>query len=473
MEVTKDNFSELLPLIQASIESADFLAMDFEFTGLLSELNVIHEFDRLEDIYNKLRNHTQHYWACQLGLTCFTYTPAENCYIARPFNFWLFPNNSRKDLSIMPSCVSFLAQSGFDFNKLILQGVPYNKLMAPPVERDITSFYFNSATNDAKVDELLRAVENFIETPQSKLELNVSSLFLRKAFIKQFERRYRGLGYQIMKSRPTILKIVKKGKRPPVIVTTEEVRYRESTVEEPLGVEQVVKMVLLTKKPLIAHNMVYDLFFFYEQFIAELPLTYTEFKLQARQTLPPLYDTKQIPKHFEALQISSTGLLSIMESLNRKRSIDVRLDVEAGFDKYLVEAKNHEAGYDSYITGMAFAKMAHLCRGDHSHESIWVTMQDCAGKVPLISSHYKFLDLYSPESIDAPYFETMLEITTSMKTIELCSELRKYGDVKVIKVGPRQYVARFPRFDDRISSVSEVIDALNMTQVMLAKQFRL
>jgi hypothetical protein len=49
----------------------------------------------------------------------------------------------------MPSCIEFLARSGFDFNKLVLQGIHYDKLAAPPHDEDVSSFYMNSASNTA------------------------------------------------------------------------------------------------------------------------------------------------------------------------------------------------------------------------------------------------------------------------------------------------------------------------------------
>ena len=36
MNMTRHNFERLFPLIQASIRDADFVAMDFEFSGLSS-----------------------------------------------------------------------------------------------------------------------------------------------------------------------------------------------------------------------------------------------------------------------------------------------------------------------------------------------------------------------------------------------------------------------------------------------------
>jgi hypothetical protein len=62
----------------------------------------------------------------------------------------------------------------------------------------------------------------------------------------------------------------------------EEVKQEDPVVQEYLGVEQVIKLALQAKKPLVAHNMIYDLLFLYEQFIGELPPSYSEFKLLAR-----------------------------------------------------------------------------------------------------------------------------------------------------------------------------------------------
>jgi hypothetical protein len=213
--------------------------------------------------------------------------------------------------------------------------------------------------------------------------------------------------------------------------------------------------------------------FLYEQFIGELPPSYSEFKLLARLNLPPLYDTKFIPRQIESLQIRHTGLQDLLEALDRRKCVSVRLDLEAGFNKYITAANYHEAGYDSYITGGAFAKMAHLIRTDRGASDIWAALHDCLGKVPLSGSHFSSLDLYSPETNDAAFYENMLHLCSSLKTVEVCSQLRSYGDVKVVKTGPQSYIARFPRLDDRVSSLAEVIDDINRTQVISAVQFRL
>jgi hypothetical protein len=76
-----------------------------------------------------------------------------------------------------------------------------------------------------------------------------------------------------------------------------------------------------------------------------------------------------------------------LEALDRKKCVSVRLDLQTGFNNYITAANYHEAGYDSYITGEAFAKMAHLIRTDRGAADIWAALYDCLGKVLLSVSH--------------------------------------------------------------------------------------
>lgn len=50
-----------------------------------------------------------------------------------------------------------------------------------------------------------------------------------------------------------------------------------SKVEKELGFSIVMDELINAKKPLIGHNMIYDMMFFYNHFITDLPSTYNEF----------------------------------------------------------------------------------------------------------------------------------------------------------------------------------------------------
>jgi hypothetical protein len=148
-----------------------------------------------------------------------------------------------------------------------------------------------------------------------------------------------------------------------------------------------------------------------------------------------------------------------LEALDRKKCVSVRL---GDWVQYVTGANYHEAGYDSYITGGAFDKMAHIIRTDHGTSDVWAALHDCLGKVPLSGSHFSSLDLHSPETNDAAFYENMLHLC-SLKTVEVCSQLRSYSDVRIVKTGPQSYLARFPRLDDRVSCLAEVIDDITLS----------
>lgn len=52
MEVTSDNFKEMMPLVEETIQKADFIAMDTEFSGYAACLeDHQNEYDSLEEKY--------------------------------------------------------------------------------------------------------------------------------------------------------------------------------------------------------------------------------------------------------------------------------------------------------------------------------------------------------------------------------------------------------------------------------------
>lgn len=59
-----------------------------------------------------------------------------------------------------------------------------------------------------------------------------------------------------------------------------------------MGFSLVVDELIKSKKPLIGHNMIYDIIYLYNQFIDELPDTYLDFIKTWHQLFPSVYDTK-------------------------------------------------------------------------------------------------------------------------------------------------------------------------------------
>ena len=131
MDLTKSNFAEKLPFVLESIQSADYIALDCEFSGLsVNSQDQIHAFDQVEERYQKLRHNCARMNAFQVGVCTFQWDPTKNNYISRPFNAYVLPDPALADrvLQFKASNIGFLVKNHFDFNKLFKEGISYRRL---------------------------------------------------------------------------------------------------------------------------------------------------------------------------------------------------------------------------------------------------------------------------------------------------------------------------------------------------------
>lgn len=131
MDVTNDNFSDLIPEIESKIAGCSFISFDLEFTGIYTKKTNSY-LDTLEQFYVKCRNNVKQFQIFQVGLSFFKLI-TENEFDCHSYNFYIFP----KPCSLLPpeeseryflsqtSSLIFLAENGFDFNKLINGGISY------------------------------------------------------------------------------------------------------------------------------------------------------------------------------------------------------------------------------------------------------------------------------------------------------------------------------------------------------------
>ena len=129
MDITSSNFAEKLPLIIESVKTADFIAIDSEFSGLsVGFEDQSHIFDSLEDRYQKYKHCCSRMNAFQFGISTFKYDEAKSQYVERPFNAYVFPHSEilgDKTNQFKSSNLAFLMKHNFDFNKLFKEGINY------------------------------------------------------------------------------------------------------------------------------------------------------------------------------------------------------------------------------------------------------------------------------------------------------------------------------------------------------------
>jgi poly(A)-specific ribonuclease len=51
----------------------------------------------------------------------------------------------------------------------------------------------------------------------------------------------------------------------------------DSLFRQEMGFSAVIESLIAAKKPIVGHNMIYDIIYLYNQFIDDLPDTYNEF----------------------------------------------------------------------------------------------------------------------------------------------------------------------------------------------------
>jgi poly(A)-specific ribonuclease len=133
MQVTLENFEQLLPRIVGDINKADFISFDSEFTGLGStepelRTNIL---DTIQERYEKISQVARQYLPIQIGICTFEFVESGKYYIAKPYNFFVFPRTGNKmfgldrSFSSQVSSLEFLNGCNFDWATWISKGLPF------------------------------------------------------------------------------------------------------------------------------------------------------------------------------------------------------------------------------------------------------------------------------------------------------------------------------------------------------------
>lgn len=126
-----------------------------------------------------------------------------------------------------------------------------------------------------------------------------------------------------------------------------------------MGFSLVIKALIESKRPIIGHNMIYDIIYLYNQFVGKLPDTYEEFNKAWYDSFPFVYDTKVLS--FNSKMFGNTALGRIYEKCTTEEQLKSVLN-------YAFDSKNkltnyqgtdllshyHEAAYDAYMTGVCY-----------------------------------------------------------------------------------------------------------------------
>lgn len=128
-----------------------------------------------------------------------------------------------------------------------------------------------------------------------------------------------------------------------------------------MGVSELVEQIIESKIPLVGHFNHLDIGFLYHNYIAKLPETLEQFEVSVRKNIPYLFDSKVISrtvqKQIKGLKVDLQSLSDACLNANLLGNYN---NVIAPKGDYIDAKCAHEAGYDSYITGLAFVGMCNF-----------------------------------------------------------------------------------------------------------------
>lgn len=390
VDVVRDNFEDLFPEIKEAIEQSAFVAIDTEFTGLYTtDGSQPSLFDGPETRYKKLKKTASQFLISQFGLTAFVQSKDDsNRYVAHTYNFSLFPNSfGPLDVRFLcqASSLEFLCQHNFDFNKFIYNGVSFlnnDQLLLVQKFHKNHNLYesFQSQTLRIIDDNVLTGycarLEDWILTAQAgdEIEFNLGSYQAQYLLLEEIRTRFTNVHctikrqYKMLITKLPITNLESDGERNLDLISQEQ----EKILNALLGFSKVFQVLTSCKKPIVGHNVLTDLLLAYENFYEHLPESFKDFKLKLHKIFPVVYDTKLVAFEISRNPVFShcnffddTNLENLHNSLSSSDAQYFALFAPSVVFsekcyRYLDEKMPHEAGYDSFLSGFVFLRMAHM-----------------------------------------------------------------------------------------------------------------
>ncbi|KAK2169445.1 hypothetical protein LSH36_10g14010 [Paralvinella palmiformis] len=371
----------------------------------------IHPFETPEDRYLKLKTVAANFLILQFGLAVFKFDPKTKRYSVKVYNFYIFPRPfSRRAPDIRFTCQSssldFLASQDFDFNKVFREGISYllpseedrlkaalnekyamkdsqenqlqvNQKSAPSSAS--SSPAYASPQNDGTpltkgpciipeeqksfIEGICSQVDKLLQSGESELHLKPSNGYQRKLTYQVIGQRFNGVHLETKSDSKHQRYILVTAVSSPEELRDKEEKKKAAEfqeVEDAVGFTKVIKMLIESRKLIVGHNMLLDLLHLIEKFCYPLPEEYEEFKALAASLFPKIIDTKLMASAppFKD-KVTSSVLGELLRILEEPPFSIPEIEQSEQFPSYSTkDERQHEAGYDAYMTGLCFLAMA-------------------------------------------------------------------------------------------------------------------
>ena len=385
MEVTKENFAEAASLLEELLPSCAFVAFDLEMTGIMDpgHLGTKPEFsDDVQQRYEKMCRIVGEFAVMQVGVCTFHAAPGGG-FVARPFNFYVFPDRQSKTrITMYSDTAAFHVDNHMDFTKWYCGGVPFMTEAdhaaakaravepaggAPAGGSPRPPLTLTRASDKVLVDgamERVRAWEAAAAAGSgdaAELELPPCNSFLRRALCERLEAEFPELAVESRavegRDRDRKLAVMRLSATQKAEKAARELREKLRRLDDRAGFLRVWRALCTARKPIIGHNCLYDLLFTYAAFEGALPPTVAGWKAALHGVLPEVWDTKLLS--VRSGEYDDTALKNLHQACAAQLPPTEGCTFADGFGERYGGGKEacHEAAYDAWMTGVSYYAM--------------------------------------------------------------------------------------------------------------------
>ncbi|GAA5813345.1 hypothetical protein MFLAVUS_006822 [Mucor flavus] len=435
MEISRHQFAQKLSSVEKAIKECDVIAIDTELSGLHRPYTPVRLYS-MKDRYVEYKEATERFLIIQFGMCTFKWDEPSGRYIAKPFNFYIFPTSitgqvqTNRVFMTQAQAFDFLVKQSFDFNKWVYQGIPYmtreeEKIYVAQAQKRLNDDMPDIPIDDkeiefmknarAKIDEWV-ATEN-PEDPEG-VNINAKNAYQRRLIYQEI-RKYKGLTAIGMQGFIRAQKFTQKQEEERA---KEKLEKFEKDLTTAIGFRKVIDMISDSGKTVVGHNMLLDVCHMIGQFVEPLPDTLTDFKSLAHGLFPSMIDTKNMCISEPELQTifgTSTALEQLRFETNKDTFSNPRIDMHPEFPRYITDMA-HEAGYDAYMTGAAFLKLTSFLDKSRNPE-----------KYPDVKEEEKMEEEPKPKKTDADGWDISDQEEDNEWNMEEEEEVYNYGSTRV------------------------------------------
>lgn len=450
------------------IEESAFISFDGEFTGLASERNIM-PFDTSEEFYLKQLRTSAGFILIQFGVTFFKVkidpkTGSEKV-TCKSFNVYIYPQSKNAVFSCQGQSLSFLASNGFDFNKLFTKGISFcnsteeEKLRKEIKEKQaLRSEQLKVRANNEEPDITNR---NFIPVPETEIELlntvreKIKSIvdgklvetsfdslnpFQRKLIYELIEREFGNKVSTSVKTiennRKALFVESKRSEEEELKIEQNRQKDEEVYITDVVGLRLLLKEISSSKKLIVGHNCLLDLMYLITQCFEDLPSDYNEFKNLTHRIFPNVIDTKFIGSSEKFKEMfPSTVLNQLHQRLTEAPFEKIDVEFENPFHTYSFEfPKEHEAGYDSYLTGyclLVIMKYLKIQLSDTFEPNKCNQLNPFLNRIALVRVQNPFIYITGKEPTFSRAHVFFLKFPQTWQTSDVQDHFKNYGPVNI------------------------------------------